>query len=420
MVERLRVAAGLFPLTTTGFTALVLSTGALVFVGIQRVDHVLLVAGVAGLLLVFAALVLTVIGALWVHHAVRGASQPPIRLVAGNPGPTGFTFAHPLFLPLLDVRWSVEAPDVGLRLVPRGRTLHEHWIPARRGEPTDVHRVFRVGDAFGLCAVDLHFHTEADVRVLPDEGSLRRVEVIQGLAAGDQIPHPEGAPVGDLQDMRQYGAGDPIRYVLWKVFAKSRTLMVRTPERALAPVTRTAAYLVAGPDDQAATGTAKTAVECGALGSEWVFGCDGTTGGITQSRDLLGLLLASADHPSERSGDGLASFLASFPDARRVVVFAPALPGPWVQRLLAVARHTPLQVILCADHIEPGNAGFHVGRLVFRPGDPAPPGRVTVDRPTLGSLAASLAGVGEIRIVDRQTGAVYAGAHIRNLVKGAA
>ena len=49
--------------------------------------------------------------------------------------------------------------------------------------------------------------------------------------------------------MRAYGHGDPMRHVLWKTFARSRRLLVRMPERAIAPSPTTVAFLIAGPGE---------------------------------------------------------------------------------------------------------------------------------------------------------------------------
>lgn len=419
---RTRIAqlTGLFPVTATGFTALFASGLALVVLGMQRVDRVLIVTGMAGALLFLLTLVLTVVGALVIARRVGATEPEPVQLLAGALGPTGFSVTVPFWLPLVDVRWTVTEPAVAVRLVQRGRSTHEHWIPVRRGLPDHVVRWFTVGDAFGLCAIRFRVERPLDARILPAEGSLRRVEVVQGLASGDQIAHPEGRPEGDLQDMRQYGAGDPIRYVLWKVFAKSRTLVVRKPERALSPVTRTAAYLVTSEHDQAAAGTAKTAIECGALGREWVFGADGTTDVARTRQEALPLLLASAQHPVNAGGSGLRTFLDSADSPRRIVVFAPARPGPWVEALLSFATTTRLEVVLCADQIEPARKRLDVRRLVLVPEAPEGFGQVVVDRATLVALCTRLAGVGELRVVDRKAGVVYAGAHIARLTRGAA
>lgn len=417
---RLRQLVGLFPVTPTGFVAGLASLVGFVGLGIWREDRILLVLGAAGLLLCALMGLFTVGAALVIGRRVRNTALPPVRMVAGTPAPTGFEVHIPWWLAFVDLRWTVEEPDVTAQLVARGRRIHERWTPIRRGTPDRVVRWFTVGDAFGLASVRFRVEKPLDARFLPDEGSLRRVEVIQGLASGDQIAHPEGRPEGDLQDMRRYGAGDPIRFVLWKVFARSRTLVVRTPERALSPITRTAAYLVTGPGDQAAAGTAKTAVSCGALGEEWVFGCDGTTATASTRQEAEPLIVASAAHPAADGGDGLRTFLDAADNPRRIVVFAPAVPGPWVDRVRALGSTVHVEIVLCADHVVPARPRFDLRQLVLVPAPPAPPAEVHPERAALGRLCKQLAGVGTIRIVERKSGAVYAGAHIDRLTRGAA
>jgi len=409
---------GLFPLTATGFVVLLGSAGALVFFGIFREDRVLLVVGVAGLLLLLLSMLLTAICAVWLWASVRKLESEPLELRVGSPGRTGFAVTTPLWLPLIDVRWTVSAPDVRLELVARGRKIIEQWTPRRRGRPETVERWFTAGDVFGLTSVRFPLIQPVSLRFVPDEGALRQVQVVRGLASGDQFAHPEGRPQGDLQDIRSYGAGDPIRYVLWKVFAKSRTLVVRSPERALSPVRRTAAYLVAGDGDQAAAGTAKTAFECGALGDEWRFGADATTEVADERRGALEVVMASAEGSSEAAGQGLSRFIAEADSPRRVVVFAPAVAGPWVDRVLAVAGGTRLELVLCADQVVPSRSRG-VSAVLLEPGPAPKPGEVIVTRDELAALARRVAGVGTVRVVDRRSGQVFGPAHLSRLTGAA-
>ncbi|MCB9675174.1 MAG: hypothetical protein H6737_08655 [Alphaproteobacteria bacterium] len=394
------------------------SVAALVPFGMWREDRVLLVAGVAGLLLLAVCLALTLVAAVWTFLHTRASEPPPLELRVGSPGRTGFELWTPLWLPLVDVRWTMEAPDVELRLVARGRALVEQWTARRRGRPERVVRWFTAGDAFGLTSLSFPVESRQAIRFVPDEGALRQVEVVRGLASGDQIAHPEGRPEGDLMDIRAYGDGDPIRYVLWKVFAKSRTLVVRSPERALSPVRRTAAYLVAGEGDQAAAGTAKTAFECGALGDEWRFGADACHEVANERRGALEVVMSSAAGSAAASGDGLARFIAASDNPRRVVVFAPAVAGPWVDRVLDVARTTKLELVLCADDVVP-STGFGLTGLLLKPGEPPKAGSVVVSRDALAALVKRLGGVGTVRVVDRRSGHVFGAAHLSRLTGAA-
>jgi hypothetical protein len=413
-------AVGLFPLTPVGVVVLLGSVVALVPFGIWRGDRVLLVAGAAGLMLVVVGVVLSVLGAAWVRSSLP-ADAGPLELVVGHPGPTGFSVWAPLMVPLLDVRWTVHGPDVRVRLIRRGRQVVEEFTPRRRGRPEQLERWFSVGDAFGVASVDFPVPSSRPMRFLPDDGALRQVEVVRGLASGDQIAHHEGRPEGDLQDIRGYGAGDPIRFVLWKVFARTRDLVIRSPERALSPVTRTAAFLIAGLGDEAAAGTAKTAVEGGALGQSWVFGADHVAEVATDRRKALELVVRSADGPLAAAGSGLAAFLANPATERpkRVVVFAPAVAGAWVARVRAIARDTAIELVLCADAIEPAPRRLAIAPLVFLPAPEGRPGNVVVGRAALAALCRELAGVGSFKVVDRRAGKVYASSHLGKLTGAA-
>ncbi|MEM8931920.1 MAG: hypothetical protein AAGE94_12145, partial [Acidobacteriota bacterium] len=136
--------------------------------------------------------------------------------------------------------------------------------------------------------------------------------------------------------------GDSPRHILWKVYARTRQLEVRVPERAIDRAQRTAAYLVTGPGDEAAAAVARTALERRLLGPSWIFAADGAP---EPAEDLDPAVLAiarSGAHAAsvERpSADGLRRFL-DHPEVRaetHCVVFAAAHHGPWIDELLAVS-----------------------------------------------------------------------------------
>jgi hypothetical protein len=90
-----------------------------------------------------------------------------------------------------------------------------------------------------------------------------------------------------------------------------------------------------------------------------------------------------------------------------------------VREVLSVARTTHVEVVICVDSILPSSPRVDVRRLFLLP-TPPPTGSVSVDREALAALCTQLSGVGEVRIVDRVAGVVYAGAHITKLTRGAA
>jgi hypothetical protein len=191
----------------------------------------------------------------------------------------------------------------------------------------------------------------------------------QVLGQGATLPHPRGEPDGDLVEMRRYAPGDPMKWVLWKTFARSRTLMVRAPERALEPATRTLAYMVAGEGDEPAAALLRATLEAGLLGREWRLGSDGSREQAKSADEALPLIVRSRDaRPS--GGKGLSDFIGRSGDGRsRCLIFAPARLGGWVEPVTNEIRRRRMafQVILVADGLQRSDELGRVRRVLFRP-----------------------------------------------------
>jgi hypothetical protein len=250
------------------------------------------------------------------------------------------------------------------------------------------------------------------VTVLPDVGQLRQMPVIRTLAGGEDLPLPSGEPEGDRVDYRRYGPGDPLRMILWKTFARTRQLVVRTPERAIAPARRTVAFLVAAPGDEPAAAAARVAVEAGVLGQNWSFGADGCPAeGTTSVATALDWIAASAG-ARDRQGDGLEAFLRTAERHGRVrgIVFVPAGPGPWLAKVIEAGarRRRLLDVVVATDRVARSSRSL-LGRLFLEGprtrGLPAAAFQETLSR-------LSRAGL-EPLVVERPTGRVYGRGHLR-------
>lgn len=410
-------AAGLFPLTGLGVLVAVVAALALWRYGLQRLDLVLLVVGGAfvGLTaLGLVAVVGTSVG-LWLHLRGRGSGGEPVEVECGFAHRTGFSLGGVRWVPLVDVSWTWVEPPVELRIeVERGR-LVEEVVGTRRGMVAGVARRIEVRDVLGLCAVAWVARDARPLRFVPTMGALRNLEVIRGMAAGEDLPHPEAPAEGGPFDMRPYAAGDPIRFVLWKVFAKTRDLVVRTPERALAPARQTAAYLVTGHADEAAAGAARLAVTAGALGSGWTLGADGCPEPAKTAAGAVELLTRSAATPEARGGADLAEFIGHHAGraSARLVVFVPGRPGPWVPSVAAAVREhgERLELVICVDGIvraPPRRWAEALGRGRARGGAEAT--RATVDE--LRAVLQALRGA-KITVVDRRAGRIYEPEHLR-------
>lgn len=410
------------PLTPAGLAVLVGALWAWYALGIDRGDLVIRTLASAALAVVALTSISTLVAALRLRSVLhrRRSTPEPLELEVGHPGHTGFRAKVALWLPLVDARATWTSPPVHHELVRLRGSLTEKVTPLRRGEFSGIEREITVEDHLGLSRVRFRSLESRRIRFVPSVGALKNIQVVQGMAAGDGMAHPDGPPSGDPMDIRHYGAGDPIRYVLWKVFAKSRTLVVRTPERAISPEQKTVAYLVSADGDQAAAGAARVAIETTALGNRWKLGCDGCDEGADTRQHALELIVQSARTTPSESGAGLGPFLHNLEgNSRRAVVFVPPVPGPWLERVLAVcgpqaAGGAQIDFVVCTDGIAspaPQRAG-----LLFRPLDTT---QRAADPEALGEVLRRLSGAGSLKVLDRTTGQLHPESHLTALLRRA-
>lgn len=424
MRRGIRRVLGFVPLTPAGLLVGIGSLWAWWGYGLGRGDLVLRTLGSVGLAVLALAMISSALASIQLYLALsqRRTVEAPLELEVGHAGPTGFSAKVTWLLPLVDahVRWLT--PEVRHRAIWQRGKLTERVTPTRRGEFDSIVREVTVEDHLGLASIRFEATEHRRVRFTPSVGALKNIHVVQGMAAGDAMSHPEGPPSGDPMDIRHYGAGDPIKFVLWKVFAKSRTLVVRTAERAIAPEQRTVAYLVSGPQDQAAAGATRVAIESNTLGTKWALCADGATDSATNRRHAMELIVQSAQTPTERGGEGLGRFLSSLQGpSRRAVVFVPPVPGPWLERVLASCgpEHlggAQLDFVVCTDGIaSPAKRG--AGWLLAT--EPAEDGPVSADPVALGTVLRRLAGAGRLMVLDRQSGEIHPESHLTHLMRNA-
>ncbi|MCA9602801.1 MAG: DUF58 domain-containing protein [Myxococcales bacterium] len=416
-----RRAADLFPLTWLGGVLLTGAVLAVAHFGLARFDLVLLGMGMLGVVLVGLSALSAVVGTIrlrrWLRAAQLAPATTPLPFEAecGTGTWSGFEVPAPR-MPFITVAWDWAEPSAGVRLHRlRGHVREEAFVNARC-EANEIVRRVEIRDAFGLACVRWTVREARAVCCLPQTGALREFRVVRSLAGGDALSFPEAPQVGERVDMRRYVAGDPIRFVLWKVYARTRELMVRTPERAIAPVDQTVAYLVAGDEDEASAGAARVALEMGALGTNWVFGADGSPTYATERSAAHAILARSGMVPAAEGGAGLHRFLrtATHGPVGRAVLFVPAKAGPWLERVQGALRgfgaermNSPVEVVLAVDGVRTGAKASWFRRLAFRAPSPELADWATthVDHAALRGLLAELAGLASrVTVLDRTTG----------------
>ncbi|MFO7566739.1 MAG: DUF58 domain-containing protein [Enhygromyxa sp.] len=419
-------AMGPFPLTPLGLLVLGGCAYALLEYGIERIDLVLLVIGAVGLGVGAFGLLATVTAALilWLRERRRakaGSAEAGLDVECGYPVPTGYWLPRLRWIPFISISWRWLEPEAQVRVVPKRGQLREEVIAARRGRVGAVVRELEVGDIFGISQIRMRLTEQRKVRFVPSVGQLERVDVIRGMAGGEDISHPDGPQEGELYDLRHYSPGDPIRFVLWKVFARTRQLVVRAPERALSPIRQTCAYLVAGESDEPAAGAARLAVEHGSFGTDWVLGADGSREDATRKDQAVDLLARSAEVEQRSGGKGLGEFLKrrSQGSIGRAVVFVPGRPGPWLDTVIEQSkqlggRNSRIEFVVGTDGIIPTPKRKWLARVALREAPPpAPPGATApVTTEQVGEVVRVLSTIGRVIVVDRANGRVFAGGHL--------
>lgn len=411
----LAVARDTFPLTAAGGIVLVASGWTLWRDGVGHQDLILGLLGAVGLVAVAVALPAVVGMALWLRYR----SSPPgraLQLEDMVPILSSYQAPDPWWLAFVDVSWRWVAPDASVEVTPGSSGRRERVRPRRRGEFPSVRRRFEVGDLLGLCRVCFERDEARGCTITPSTGRLENVDAVAGMRGGDGLSHPEGTPDGDPLDLRAYAQGDSIRMVLWKVYARSRTLVVRTPERALSPYDETRAYLVIGEGDDAAAGAVRVATRHAGLGARWLFAVDGLVGEARDPAAAERLLVLSGTVDLARGAAGLGPFLRTAAGApgQRAMVFVPGRPGPWLTRAREAMSSSPVpvDVLVCADGVQ-GKVGDSRSwwREPVRTGPPAQP-----TRDELVEVLKVLSPVASrVVLVDRQAGKVWPSALIDRL-----
>ncbi len=349
-LSRVYALRHLFPFTPLG---LIVALGGywLAFgYGRTSVDRVVYAAGLVALAVLGVAAISVVVGALVVWLAGRRAPMSgDFQLETGGTLATGVRLPCLRAWPLihLEVIWE-DPEDVEVDLKRQFGRCREMVTPRSRGEVRQVVRRLLVSDIFGFCRLGPRLVAQQYLRVSPPAARVT-AHVLTRFLGGDHLSYPGGALEGEMIDMRRYVQGDPLRHVLWKAFARTRKLLVRTPEQAINPEPSAAGYMVAGPGDEPMASAARYFVEGGLLGEDFVFSADGAPRPTGDGDEALEQIILSV-RSRGRGGEGLAGFLESLDDTRRqnCVLFVPPTPGPWLARVERAARRLPRARVITA------------------------------------------------------------------------
>ncbi len=412
-----RRVADWFPWTPLGLGLAVAAAVALVHFAYARLDLVLLVVGYGAAALAILSSIAVVLTALWIGRDLRRLPTERVELAleTHQPRRTRFQLRRRAWLPLVRVRWMAESP-AALEVRPRqiDGLLREDVTAHLRGRRTHLRRRIVVEDVFGLARLGLRHTSEEVTTTLPHKGALKHLPSLLATSGGDDWPHPLGVANGDRLELRRYAPGDPARFIHWKVFARTRKLVVRLPERALSRAHRTVAYLVAGSGDSASAAAARVAIESAAFGDDWAFGADGASPGqpatsVAAAREMI---VSSVAHRAA-GAVGLERFLAA-EETRgpaSIVLFVPPEPGAWLPLVVHACKRRPgrVRLVVAVDGLaEPRRWPWW--RSMFS----RPPAEEASSATALETVLTSLhATRGPVLVVDRRTGRALGEAHRR-------
>jgi hypothetical protein len=349
----LRVAGGLVPLAPLGICALTLLVLTAWLNGGEHPDLIVQILDLGGLAMLFVCflLVLTTMGWLWLVK--MPAAQGALVLEGGMPLRTGFRLGWLSRNPLVRIAISWEEfAAVRVELLPVAGAVEEQATAAARDYRDSILRCFTVSDVFGLTRLAMRRRFLQVVRCLPEVSAAPDFALPVQYQPGDQFGHPEGQPVGDFVEMRRYAAGDPLKLILWKAYARTGKVLVRAPERAVIATKRTLAYLVAGPGDEPSAGIARSALASHALGTEVTFSADGAPHPAATPSEAIDQILFSA-RQGHNGGADLDRFLGQGESAGTAacVLFLPCRQGAWLADTVAALRahQGPFQAVVGLD-----------------------------------------------------------------------
>lgn len=368
-----------------------------------EVDHLLRPVALVAIALVAACLLLVMVTTLYVRRAVKSqeAGVPP-ELQSGGELTTSFRVPNVRALGLLDVQLEWASPaGFSVSLVRTDGKLGEKIGALERGRHDRLVRRFTIEDVFGLSSLSFEVEWAVTLRVTPVAAPVN-ASLAASRSSGDAWSHPSGRAEGDLVEMRSYAHGDSMRHVLWRTFARTRRLLVRMPERAVAPHPLNVAFLIAGQSDEPSAGVARVFLEQGLLGPDFVFAADGALKPTTRVAEAVEQIIDSIRSRADGAGglDGLANQV----EPHRLgacVVFAPPVDGPWRERLVAMSRRlsVPATVVIGIDGSDDVPPPKNVPKWLLRESTEA-----TLAAGLIALKAALEADGFPVRIIHRPTG----------------
>ena len=401
------LARGLFPLTWMAVIAAVLIYFVWYWEVMPHANQIL--HAVALMWIAFGAILITVtlLGAILVFVKTRRQNRHVIlndKNEVGGRIDSDYRVYRAFFLPFVTVECAL-VEDIFRRHPRRARAWEGEYLePVGRGRLSALHRTISVRDIFGMTEISFTLKQSVDIEIAPASGHFEQYVFKSHSSGEDGYSHPDGSPKGDLVEMRRYQAGDPLRLVLWRVFARSRKLVVRMPEPTITEQNDMFVYFVSGAQDEESASVARSFLatfdDDGAC-----FAADGAQRLVRNATEGLSDVIDSARfrHQGAQGLMDVAPLLQSGKLAH-CFLLVPRQIGTWIDRVRTFVGAYPVRptFILSVDSRKaaPSSKKNSVWTRLWRATE-----RDDIDSDSIQDVCEKLLPMGEVRIVDIATGA---------------
>lgn len=402
-----RKIKGFFPVTWTGI--IFVCVAYVVWYGeVTKHYNQILYASVGWLVAAFAfVFVVTMIGVLLVSVVTLRSNTVLAELNTLETGQklrSGYRVYRPVYLPfiLIDVSPDADAP-FHARYDRKGTWIHETVTLTTRGRYERVLRTITVRDMFGISAVTFEHDAPFCAEIRPCTTTFESIQ-FAARASGEGYSFPTGEAKGELVEMRRYQAGDPLRYILWRVFARSRKLLVRSPEPAVVEEQEMFLYFIAGHgDDDSASLTRSFLTTFSESNTDLHFCADGSERVVHNAVDGVDDVVASVKYRSH-GAENMLDIVQRIPaQARRhCFMMVPQQKGTWLEHVKRFCVSTGLRpcfVMAVKASDASGTRPSFVKRLFCSET------RQQTHEERRAEVCEALSCLGEVQLVDIDTGA---------------
>lgn len=363
-------AGELFPLTFTTVLAAALIYMVWFWEVMPHANQILHAVVLLWLIFFAVIAIFTITSAILVFAVTRHANRMVIlecKNEVNGHVESAYRVFNPFFMPFITVRYDID--DASLERHEKNTLLWlGEWIkPTGRGRWETLGRKITVCDIFGVSSIAFFIKSPAHIEISPAQTHFEHAVIRTLESSCDGYSHPSGDPRGDLVEMRRYEAGDPLRFVLWKVFARQRKLVVRAPEPTISDESDMFVYFISGDSDEPAAAMARALLQTfSQTDGRLYFATDGAKHLAKDTNEGISDLINSVQYKSN-AGKGLLDVASQMtPDMMtKCFILIPPHQGAWLQAVEQFVAQFKIRptFILTIDKSQSSNSQRRQSRL---------------------------------------------------------